>query len=281
MNRFILLVLFTLMEIVYSSNGFSPINALKSLPLHRLYSYIDAQKSALIDGPIDELICNGPIPVKDRIFMINGWRWHTKSVLRDLDRFEKVLHECSNEKNQTVAIVERLKKCYSFVFAFNWGACMRVERELFFPWLQSLLPQSTKYLFTEVYRQHDSIQSMSASLSQECSEISTSVNGYKKAFRLLSSLKESALAIQVVQETIFVPYVAAYVKKKDQEKFNSRVISRLGLLESQIHLVSMKEAITGNKNEEGKFREQIPYIARSLIPIWKKRFYHPKSECLE
>ena len=78
-----------------------------------------------------------------------------------------------------------------------------------------------------------------------------------------------------------MPFVSAYVTKKDQEKFNNRVIRNLGLLDSQVHMVSMNEAIHGNKKEEKLFRSQIPFVVRKLIPVWKKRLYLPRTKWLD
>lgn len=81
--------------------------------------------------------------------------------------------------------------------------------------------------------------------------------------------------------------MSAYVSKKEQEKFNKRVLLGLGLLNSQIHLVSMSEAIRAleGPNSVGKettmFRNQIPRIAQMTIPIWKARFYAPKAACFD
>ena len=67
---------------------------------------------------------------------------------------------------------------------------------------------------------------------------------------------------------------------KDQDKFNRMVIPKLGILNSQIHLVSMAEAIQDNPKEAKLFQNQIPKMARVLIPVWKGRFYDPRTECL-
>lgn len=80
---------------------------------------------------------------------------------------------------------------------------------------------------------------------------------------------------------MFVPYISAYIGRKEQEKFNRRVISRLGLLDSQVHLVSMAEAIKEQPIEWNMFKEQIPNIAQLLLPVWKKRLYNPRTSCLE
>lgn len=59
------------------------------------------------------------------------------------------------------------------------------------------------------------------------------------------------------------------------------VISRLGILDSQIHLVSMAEAIQQQPKEWQAFKAQIPKFAQVLIPVWKKSFYNPRTACLE
>ena len=80
---------------------------------------------------------------------------------------------------------------------------------------------------------------------------------------------------------MFVPFIAAYVSKSEQERFNSQVITKLGLLESQVHLVSMYEAIQMIPAERKMFEKQIPKIAQRLIPFWRGRLYAPRSKCLE
>ena len=159
---------------------------------------------------------------------------------------------------------------------------MKVERELFFPWLQTLLPSSSKYLFNDVYEKHDKIKKISGSLRNTCMSLSgNNDNNYKVALGLLNELKDCALFIQNVQEKVFVPFISAYVTKKDQEKFNNKVIRNLGLLESQVHIVSMKEAIDGNMKEEKLFKNQIPFVAQKLLPVWRKRLYMPRAKCLD
>ena len=101
------------------------------------------------------IIEQGPVPATDRDFLINGWRWHTKSVLRDISRFINIIDDTVlgmnlktsrnfSKKDDAVKLdkvqKERIQECFNFVMNFNWKALMRVEREIFFPWLQELLP---------------------------------------------------------------------------------------------------------------------------------------------
>jgi len=40
------------------------------------------------------------------------------------------------------------------------------------------------------------------------------------------------------------------------------------------------EAIRGNGKEEALFKEQIPGMLRSVLPMVKKRYYNPMTVCL-
>ena len=115
----------------------------------------DMETDSKMKEELRSIIKQGPVPATDRDFLINGWRWHTKSVLRDISRFINIIDDTvlgmnlrTNkkflEKDGTVKLnklqKERIQECFNFVMNFNWKALMRVEREIFFPWLQELLP---------------------------------------------------------------------------------------------------------------------------------------------
>ena len=291
-NFFINLILISLSGIVIASDGFfsdfSKVFKFKSVlskddknPFKRLYALLDQRDDVIKSNFINDLLDKGPVPLQDRGFIINGWRWHTASVIRDLNRFELVIKECQHSNLPATEAIKRLEECYNFAIGFNWKGCMRVERELFFPWLQTLLPKELNYLFTDLYYKHDNIKKLSTELKYQCSIIDTDINAYMRATLLLGDLKDIALFIQNVQVNTFIPYISAYVNKREQEAFNNRVINRLGLLDSQIHLVSMIEAIKGDRKEEELFKKQIPFIVRKLLPVWRTNFYRPKSVCLE
>ena len=135
--------------------------------------------------------------------------------------------------------------------------------------------------------QHSTIIQLSKKVAEMCSYLQKSnINSIKTSDirdidNLLMDMMSCALKIQTVQEYVFVPYVSSFISKSEQERFNRRVIARLGLLDSQIHIVSMVEAIKDQPKEMKKFKEQIPMVAQKLIPIWRKRLYKPKAGCLE
>jgi len=112
-------------------------------------------------------------------------------------------------------------------------------------------------------------------------DLDNTLTQVRKMDALIDKMSSSAQRIRNAQQSIFVPYIAAFVTKDEQEKFNRRVIARLGLLDSQVHLVSMTEAIKDLPEELHLFKVQIPRVAQALIPVWKKRLYSPKASCLE
>lgn len=84
---------------------------------------------------IDSLIEEGPIPSSEREYLINGWRWHTYSVLRDLERFKAVVHRIKSSGIPLTPVnAKLLSQCCNFVIGFNWKGLLRVESEIFFPW---------------------------------------------------------------------------------------------------------------------------------------------------
>ncbi len=78
-----------------------------------------------------------------------------------------------------------------------------------------------------------------------------------------------------------VPLISAYISLREQEKFNSRIITSLGLVKSQIHLVSMFETIQQNTDEMKVFKKQIPRIIQIALPFWRRQFYLPLTSVFE
>ena len=301
----------------------------------------------MVSNEIFDVIDEGPIPVDDRVFTINGWRWHTTSVIKDIEKFRAVIRQLresfkavvyddsTSEKatsTTTTTIVEsstaaekivhittvqleqsqQIQKCFNFVYGFNWRALMKVEASMFFPWVKNLLPSKYSHLLNNITVEHDAVRELSLKFEQKCSEYNDKVTKRKLAYTpskdkkkkvaypklmeqqtinlehqnfllsiedILNQMQSRALRIQDVQEYVLVPFIAAYVNKKAQDVFNRKVISSLGLINSQIHLVSMYEAIKDDAAEYSKFKKQIPRVAQAVVPLWKKRLYAPKIAC--
>lgn len=64
----------------------------------------------------------GPVPHNERLYVVHGWRWHTASVIRDVQRFtDKVKYAINGDQT-------KLTNCYNFVYDFNWKALIRYLR---------------------------------------------------------------------------------------------------------------------------------------------------------
>ena len=82
-----------------------------------------------------------------------------------------------------------------------------------------------------------------------------------------------------IQDTLLVPAISKVVTSKKQKSFNNKVLLNLGVLESRIHLVGMKDAVveSGIEDEMIKFDNEIPYVARAMIERWRHSLYVPKG----
>ena len=306
-------------------------------------SKYDSREAMEFSFDIQTIIDKGPIPRAERQFLINGWRWHTASALRDLERYatilEKVAAACAEQNDlsfspsnilatnittdktsvRLLLYQERIHQCYSFVLDYNLKALMKVESELFFPWLRRLLPPTAAPLMSEIVQEQNDVRVLSAQIGQLCLSLKDSMsvsdelnkkdnrnsnsNGnnnpgsssssqlsrhqprddvalIRKIESKVASIRKSYEKIQSVQESIFVPYISAFIPKKEQENFNRKVITTLGMLASQVHLVGMIEAIKDQPHEMALLKAQIPSLAQVALGIWKKRLYEPKTRCL-
>lgn len=74
----------------------------------------------------------------NQTFHVQGWRWHTLSLARDLRRLRNLasrlmLDPAYNTEDKT------LDKAVHHVIDFNMKALHRIENDLFFPWLRAKL----------------------------------------------------------------------------------------------------------------------------------------------
>lgn len=89
--------------------------------------------------------------------------------------------------------------------------------------------------------------------------------------------------MRVLQETLVVPAISVVVPSKSQKSFNNRVLLKLGVLESRVHLVGMHDAVWESQieSEKAKLETEIPYVARMMIERWRRSLYNPKAEMLD
>lgn len=163
---------------------------------------LDVASSTANGDDLESLLVKGIVPKQSRVFLINGWRWHTMSVIRDIERFAKlaeVSQHSSSSKRQEY--IDRLYPAYRFAFLFNWRSLRQVEREIFFPWLKLKLPAFAEQEVAKIAHFHDEVQTLCDQLNSAviaAAQTSTS-SSLEKVQDRLYDLATRARAIQEIQ----------------------------------------------------------------------------------
>lgn len=154
---------------------------------------------------LESLLVQGTVPKQNRVFLINGWRWHTMSVIRDIERFAK-LAEFSQHSSSSKCqeYIERLYPAYQFVILFNWRSLRQIEREIFFPWLILKLPAYAEQEVAKIAHLHEEVQSLCDQLNTAVTVAtqSSTANSLEKVQDHLYDLATRARAIQDIQVII-------------------------------------------------------------------------------
>jgi hypothetical protein len=69
-------------------------------------------------------------------FHVQGWRWHTMSLVRESDRLHKLARTL--EESCQLDDLPALKKAVDYVVGFNMKGLHRIESDLFFPWVRKM-----------------------------------------------------------------------------------------------------------------------------------------------
>jgi len=72
----------------------------------------------------------------NRDFHVQGWRWHTLSLVRDTSRLEKLAMRVLSQATESGFAINSmpLEKASRHVIDFNMGGLNRIENNLLFPW---------------------------------------------------------------------------------------------------------------------------------------------------
>jgi hypothetical protein len=228
-------------------------------------------------------------------FHIQGWRWHTKSLVRDAGRLHRLA------LNSDVTNAETLKDATDYVVSFNLLGLHKIEETLFFPWMREKLTSVPKKELSSAFssvmdkleNDRQTVDHLGSSISQNAilacdtnKPESYRSNAISEVAAQSAQLQDCARSMMYIEDRWLVPAIANIVPEREQKSFNNKVLLKLGLLDSRLHLVGMYDAIMEGDNDESMkeqelFQRAIPTISRQLIPRWKRKLYQPKTYMLE
>lgn len=239
-------------------------------------------------------------PPKSDKFYIQGWRWHTLSLLRDTNRLAN--HARTALRFLTDDKIESTQKAVNHVIDFNLKGLYRIEDDVFLPWLRSKLSSDqigsddVKNAFQVVLDSVESdrkrVKNLASNISFEAnSAVAINANNADVEKAVMEVMGQSVIlhdilkSIKYREDQFLVPGVMRVATSREQKLFNTKVLRSLGILESRKHLVGMHDAVYdpkyGNNEEQSLFLEQIPSVARMMIGRWKRTLYEPAAGILD
>ena len=79
------------------------------------------------------------------------------------------------------------------------------------------------------------------------------------------------------QSYFLVPLIRAHSSFLEQHKMNLFIVANLGILDSRILLCAMHDTAQ-EINEDNLFVKSVPFLARMMIPKWKRTLYEPRAK---
>ena len=111
----------------------------------------------------------------NKTFHVQGWRWHTLSLARDLRRLgnlaSRLMQDPTNNPED-----KTLDKAVYHVIDFNMKALHRIENDLFFPWLREkltsvddpTLAESFEVVLDDVIKKQQVVSQLSSDVVRFC-----------------------------------------------------------------------------------------------------------------
>jgi len=250
---------------------------------------------------IKQFLASSTTDGQNREFLIQGWRWHCMSLIRDADRLQRLAAHLSSNKVNDDSGLEALLSAADYVVNFNMAGLYRIESTMFVKWLRKNLCKvdafsdssdatATATAFGKVMDKIDNQRVTCEKIGKELYDNASAASSssitieqrqryLREVVRLSTRLSDQLHSIRDLQEMLVVPSISQVVSASEQKSFNNKVLLALGLLESRVHLVGMHDAVweSGSEIEKQKFEKEIPYVARIMIERWRKSLYAPKG----
>mmetsp|Transcript_22704 Transcript_22704/g.45432 ORF Transcript_22704/g.45432 Transcript_22704/m.45432 type:complete len:311 (-) Transcript_22704:174-1106(-) len=232
------------------------------------------------------------------LYRVHGWRWHNLSAIRDLDRLAVLAGSFRAGAPSDGGDDEALLRAAEFVVDVNLGGLLRVETELFRPFLRRNLVEGggadggdwdrdarrsigrmvDRWFGEDALGRYDAAAADLKRHAAAACAPGRPPAARRRSAQLLAAasgaLHGSLHSRFVSIESLLVPAVALRVRPSLQEGFNSRVIRSLGVSGARVYLVGMHDA-AAEMGEGRMFDAAIPAFARAMVGRWRERVYGP------
>ncbi|KAL7576972.1 hypothetical protein ACA910_006727 [Epithemia clementina (nom. ined.)] len=236
-------------------------------------------------------------PISD--FYIQGWRWHTLSLIRESNRLAKAATTLQRRGTSAITTKDSFLKAADYVVNFNMRGLHRIEGELFLPWIVKRptikeQPREITHALKMVIEDLDHIREnvrkhgvlLMEAVNMENLASGSSATSLNNDWLDVVAQQSTLISLQSkhildTADALLVPLIQRHVSKSEQKAFNNRVIRLLGIWDSRLHLVGMHQATLSLPKERALFQQIIPKFPQSMIPRWKRLLYDPKVEALK
>lgn len=228
----------------------------------------------------------------DRDFHIQGWKWHTMSLVRESTRLNRAAALWGAELWDTTA----LHTVCEHVVNFNMRGLQNIESQTFFPWVRQRLTKAlqgqehsttTNILsaFQSVMNELESSQKNLRKLGNELLSLSAPSKSRLSKSQIDSLwhnvatksalLRDQAQSMLDTERAVLIPLICCHIPANEQNELNGAVLRRLGVWDARLHLVGMYETCCRSPREYAIFQRRIPKLAQRMIPRWKRLLYDP------
>lgn len=254
-------------------------------------------------------------------FHVQGWRWHTMSLVRDTRRLERLARRLlsSYDHGDKGAPSDAINTAAEHVINFNMKGLHRIENDVLFPWLRDHLLQAAtgqkmvggrdrfdvgdppkeddsnlgdalRVVLDTIDKERSSVCALGEAVREQARIASLPAVTTEKRTEALNNVARISATIYCrtrdimeKEQSLLVPSVAALIPEREQKSLNNRVIRKLGILDSRLHLVGMHDAVieSNSPTEMDLFELYIPNLPRLMLPRWKRSLYEPKAGVLD
>jgi hypothetical protein len=220
-------------------------------------------------------------------FEVHGWRWHTLSTYLDINlllTYNKQPHTVTPGSKEGLKgsevgreIEGGREKLRDYILDFNLATLTRIEGKVFYPWLRELNRKDAAEvgpLFNDAVEYLEAARDRIVHLTTSVSGSSLSSARFQAA---LSEVSDIISFKRRVADAVVVPAVVNSSTPSSQKRLNNRILRKLGVLDSRLHLVAMHEAVRTIEGEEGEreiklWEIKIPWAARGMVGRWRKGY---------